>query len=266
MEQLELFNDKPIVKNGKLTTTYEINLYNIVGIYSDMQDVHGFDKLNEIEQEYLTFLYRNYNTPLSGFANKSELTKMFKTTERNIRTWNEHIHKYTHLVVWSSTKYGGTKLASNSEEIDNAIEDRKSHVDGAIRNIMYMAKNKDLDHLHSTVGYYKREIDNKPNGQVVMTFNDGDEENKFYVINHYPDNQDKDHEISHQDRIKLFNKQRHAIREYINLLKSRPLGMSYTEYETKLIYLESEVNKYLDIDDMPQIDERVKYYKENKSR
>ena len=242
---MSLFDEVRNHKTGRYELKANEELFTShIGIYADMKDVYGFDKLNENEQEYLTFLYRNYNTTTSGFAKKSDLQGMFHTTDRQLRAWNERIHALTHLVVWSSTKYGGTKIASNNDEIDQAIEDRQSHVNGAIRNIMYMSKNRDYDRLHSTVGYYKKQADNKPQGQMFMTFSQ-DEGGEIKMVNHYP-NQSYQNLLPHDERVKAFMKVKHSMREYLSLSKGKPLDMKDVEYRLKLKRLELEINEYLD--------------------
>ena len=117
-------------------------------------------------------------------------------------------------------------------------------MNGAIRNIMYMSKNRDYDRLHSTVGYYKKQADNKPQGQMFMTFSQ-DDSGEIKMVNHYP-NQSYQNLLPHDERVKAFMKVKRSMREYLSLSKGKPLDMNDVEYQLKLKRLELEINEYLD--------------------
>lgn len=240
---MSLFVDEKNPKTGRMETK-PVDFTSPIGMYRDLKDVHGFNKLDDKVQEYLTFLFRNYSTSTSGFIKAEELARIFNCTTRQIRDWNYKIDKYTDLVVWSSAKYGGIKLAANDEEMTKATEEALAQAKGALRHAFAKAKNHDLHYTHNLIGFYEKQYQGKPQGQMFMTFTQ-DDSGDVKVVNHFAKQSDGKYKKSHDERIKEFQKIRRPFMEYMELAKEKPYGMSDEYYKLRLKQLEIEIKDYM---------------------
>ena len=109
IQQLDFFED-----NGK--ELKPIDYSSPIGMYKELKDVQGADKLTDKALELLHYLYLNHARPEDGFIHAKELAGLLGYWDtRELRKLCAEIDLKTEMVIYASQH--GYKLASTPDEL-----------------------------------------------------------------------------------------------------------------------------------------------------
>lgn len=182
--QLEFFEDVT-TDDGKRGGLKPIDFTKPIGMYKELKDIRGVDDLTDKALELLHYLYKNHARPEDGFINAKKLAGALGYWDtREIRKLCTEIDIKTDVVIYPSQN--GYKIASNDEEIDNAIWFALRPLLTVAKRVAAKSKNQSkAKMLQGFIGNLEKEFGGHVDGQQVLDVNgDGDlEQNE---VNHFP--------------------------------------------------------------------------------
>jgi len=175
MTQLDMFETAYIKGKEELKTVdYSI------GIYHEIAHIKGVNDLSENALTLLHYLYLNHSRPEDGFVHADLVAGLLGYYDtREVRKITTEIDMKTELVIYASQK--GYKLASNDNEIEEAIKFALAPAMTSIKRVY--AKNKRASNiwLHGFLGNLEKEFGGVTNGQQQI-----DDDLNQRTVNHYP--------------------------------------------------------------------------------
>lgn len=170
MNQLSLLDDDLKV----------IDYSGAIGMYAELRDIRGVDKLTEKGLEALHYLFLNHAHPEDGFIPAKAFAKLLGFYDtRDVRKLMNEIDTTTDLVVYASQN--GYKLASNEKEIDEAIRFALAPALTTIKRVMAKSKNSSKSKLmQGYIGNIEKLYGGHAQGQ--LTFDD----EGIKEIDHFP--------------------------------------------------------------------------------
>lgn len=170
MTQLELLDDdlKPVDFNSP------------IGMYGELKDVKGVQELSEKGLEALHYLFMNHARPEDGFIPAKAFAHMLGFFDtRDVRKLMNEIDLKTDMVVYASQH--GYKLASNENEIDEAIRFALAPALTTIKRVMAKSKNQSKARLmQGYIGNIEKLYGGHAQGQLTF------DEEGIKEVDHYP--------------------------------------------------------------------------------
>lgn len=215
-KQLDFFEETGKKDSRGMVELKTIDFRSQIGFYKELKDVQGANDLTDKAYELLHYLYTNHARPEDGFIHAKQLAKVLGYYDtRELRKLCAEIDHKTELVVYSSVH--GYKLASNDDEMKEAIKFALAPAMTAISRVFAKNKRETLHWLHGFIGNLEKEYkDNPKQGQLQ---HDHDKECKdvddvLRTVNHYPEQPHIDYMPSIDERVRAYaEKKKKGIRQ-----------------------------------------------------